>query len=128
MLYEIMKSIRNFFPVGRMSGTYKIESGTISLSFVSEGQYILIEGSTFNDGVYQYPMTGLVDESFSGMITLLAPPKEFLELVKEIEEYSKKYEETPFTSESFAGYSYSKKENASWKNAYASRLKAWRKL
>lgn len=130
MLFEIMVHIKNFFPTELSEETeYKIEGGVISLPFVSDGQYIRIEGSTLNDGVYQYPVADLTDEEFKGTITVLAPPKSFLELVKEIETFQKKYEATPFASESFGGYSYTKSDNgSSWASVFKSRLNTWRKL
>lgn len=99
-------------------------------------------GSVFNDGVYQ--MTDsleLADEIFDGSIWLMAIPKAFLDLVKEIEDWQKKNGSvdsaamSPFNSESFGGYSYSKGSGksgegtgTSWQGAYASRLNIWRKL
>jgi hypothetical protein len=99
-------------------------------------------GSVFNDGVYQ--MTDnleLADEIFDGSIWLMAIPKAFLDLVKDIEDWQKKNGSvdsaamSPFNSESFGGYSYSKGSGksgegtgASWQGAYASRLNIWRKL
>ena len=128
MLYEIMRSIRNFFPREYYGGHFKIEGGGISLPHVLDGQYILIEGSAYNDGVYQYPTGDLRDEEFVGDITVLAPPAEFLALAKEIEEYQSKSVASAFTSESFGGYSYSRNAGAGWQDAFRSRLNAWRKI
>lgn len=142
MLFEVMLYCRNFFPVpgGCKSGNYTISDGYISLDFFKDGQYFLIEGSVFNDGVYQYPANGLSDETFEGTITPLAPPRAFLNVVSEIEEWTKKNESagsvnlSPFNSESFGGYSYSKAAGSggsgctsvSWKDVFGSRLKVWR--
>lgn len=136
MLYQIMLHIRNFFPTGEVHGNeYKIENGTVSLPFVKNGQYFMISGSVLNDGVYQYPATELKDEIFYGNIELLAPPRAFLDLVAEIEEFNQKSKEKAglFQSESFGGYSYtlatnSKGNRASWKDVYQSQLNTWRKI
>lgn len=128
MLYEIMKHIRNFFLSGQYEdGDFVIANGNVSLSFVKEGQYFLIEGSAFNDGVYQYPAIGLSDEEFNGRISALNVPPAFLSLAEEITAYMGKYEATPYESESFGGYSYTKAHH-SWQSAFSTRLNSWRKL
>lgn len=141
MLYEIMRSIRNYFPVegGYHDGVFEIKEGTINLPFLKDGQYFLIENSVFNDGVYQYPVYALEDETFEGTITALKPDRRFLELVKEIEEWEKKYKDkatSPFISESLQGvYSYTKSTSSqgnagviTWRQAFGERLKPWRKI
>lgn len=133
MLEEVMVHIKNFFPTELSEeAEYTITEGTISLQFVSNGQYIRIEGSTMNDGVYKYPVTGLTNETFKGVITVLAPPKSFLDLVDEISTYNATYKATPYQSESFGGYSYSKTSvgsgSGSWCDAFRSRLNVWRKI
>lgn len=135
MLYEIMRHLRNFFPTNtRKEGSFVIEDGKISLLFVKDDQYILIEGSDFNDGVYKYPVSDLADEAFDGEITVLAPPREFLELVSDIEALvaSNKGKEG-FASESFGGYTYTKATNsagniAGWSDVFKDRLAVWRKI
>lgn len=140
MLYEVLRYIRNFFPVegGYHDGAFEISNGTINLPFLKDGQYFLIEDSVFNDGVHQYPAYGLQDEIFNGSITAMRIPKDFLMLVEEIETWQNKYGDnnTPFASESFEGvYSYTKGTSGSgaggtvtWKDAFANRLKVWRKV
>lgn len=136
MIEEVMRYCRNFFPEKSISGTFVIEGGdfTKDLPFMA-GQYILIEGSVFNDGVHRYGMEGYADETFSGVLTGLKPPNAFLSMVDEINDYSSKYEATtsPYTSESFGGYSYtkatnSKGESVTWKDAFRGRLNEWRKI
>lgn len=136
MLYQVMRHIRNFFPGKTQEGDFKIENQSIDLSaFVLSGQYILIEGSALNDGVYLYDdsMT-LLDESFNGRITALNVPKDFLATVKDMEEYvATGKDNSPYTSESFGGYSYTRATNASGDLAtvfdvFRARLNAWRKV
>lgn len=133
MLYTILKHIHNFFPVSNHEGAYKIENGAISLDFIKENQYFLIEGSVFNDGVYKYPVDTLTDEEFKGCITALAIPNEFIQLVDEIQAYVAKNERTGLQSESFGGYSYTKATGANgtqadWQDVYRQRLSVWRKI
>ena len=127
MLETIMKHLRNYFLTNvRKDGSFKIEDGNLSLLFVREGQFIMITGSSFNDGVYRYPVSNLVDETFDGSIVILNPPKDFLKLVEEIEAYQTK------TSGS-EGYSYTRGTNANggvadWSIAFKDRLNVWRKI
>ncbi len=129
-----MKSIRNFFPTTKcVDGDFKIVGGAISLPFISDGQYFLIENSLLNDGVYRYPVSDLTDEEFNGFITLLNPPKDFLLLAKEIEEYTANNKLSGFQSESFGGYSYTKATKsdgspADWQDVFQERLNVWRKV
>lgn len=140
-IHEIMRYCRNFFPYGDPQyGEWTIEDNTISLDFLEEDQLMLIESSQFNDGVWHYGTDTLVNESFTGYITALAPPQDFVNLCDEIIAWQAKYGTTdspalsPFNSESFAGYSYSKGNNSSgraatsWKDVFAGRLSVWRKL
>lgn len=131
MLYEIMKSINNFFIGETLDGTWTIEDDTIDLPFLVEGQYFMIEGSVLNDGVYKYPATDLKNETFKGKIHALKIPQAFIQLTKEIEEWQAKNGNSgPYTSESFGGYSYTRAEGSdgSWSGAFRARLRPWRKI
>ena len=138
MLTEICAELRNWFvvPDGVHIGTYTISGGSIApLDFLQEGQYFRIIGSVFNDGVHQYPAADLTDEVFHGAVWAMALPPSLIALSAEIEEYNKSDagKSSPYTSESFGGYSYTKATDASgapigWKKAFESRLNQWRKL
>ena len=139
MLEQVLMNIRNWFPVkgGIYSGTFTIEDGGITLPFLANGQYFRICGSLFNDGLHQYPADGLVDETFNGTIWALAIPKAVIELADEIGKWQEKNGEaasSPFSSESFGGYSYSKATDAetggavTWQSAFKQQLGAWRKI
>lgn len=135
MLYEILKHIRNFFPSleHQMEGHFEVKDGAINpFPHILEGQYFLIEGSVLNDGVWN-DVAQLQDEEFDGVITPLKIPRDFLSLVAEIEEYQAKEKNSPYISESFGGYSYTKATNSkgkpqNWADAFGTRLNAWRKL
>ena len=139
MLEQVLMNIRNWFPVkgGIYSGTFTIKDGGITLPFLADMQYFRICGSVFNDGLHQYPATGLVDEMFSGVIWALAIPPAVIELADEISKWQEKNGEastSPYQSESFGGYSYSKATDSAsggavtWQSAFRSRLNAYRKL
>jgi hypothetical protein len=138
MLTEICAELRNWFevPNGRHFGTFEISGGSIApLDFLQEGQYFRIIGSVFNDGVHRYPSDNLTDEVFSGAVWAMAVPPGFIALSAEIEEYNKSdaVKASPYVSESFGGYAYTKATDGNgapigWKTTFSSRLSKWRKL
>ena len=138
MLAEICAELRNYFevPNGRHFGKFEISGGSIApLDSLQEGQYFRIVGSVFNDGVYQYPATSLTDEVFEGAVWAMRVPPAVIALSAEIDEYNKSDagKASPYTSESFGGYAYTKATDANgapigWKKAFESRLNKWRKL
>ena len=139
MLEQVLMNIRRWFPVegGIHSGTFTIKDGGITLPFLADGQYFRICGSVFNDGLHQYNVLDLVDETFTGTIWALAIPKAVIELADEIQKWQEKNGEasvSPYQSESFGGYSYSKSTDAetggalTWRSAFKQQLSAWRKI
>lgn len=138
MLTEIMAYLHNFFLVegAVRTGTFKVRNGSLNLPFLMDGQYFLIEGSVFNDGVHQYGNNDLKDEIFTGDIAPMSVPEAFLNLCNDIADWQETNgakATSPYQSESFGGYSYTRasgKDGASisWKTAFASRLNTWRKI
>lgn len=140
MLEQVLSEIHNWFQVDIRHGTYTIQDGGIALPFLRDGQYFRIVGSVFNDGLHQYgpDMPLLEDEIFTGAVWALAVPKAVVELDGEISEWQKKYGaviDSPYTSESFGGYSYTKASGAGdstgsggWQSAFRARLNPYRKL
>ena len=138
MLTEICTHLHNFFVKSEEDKHYQkaieIKNGVLTPSFnIKPNQYYRIIGSTFNDGVHRFgdATDVLVDETFDGSVWLMSVPKSFLDLVAEIEDYQEKYgQATPYVSESFGGYSYSKSDGAatSWQHAFSTRLNAWRQI
>ena len=143
MLTEICEYLNNYFWRQKINGKFTISDGTFTSSYLKEGQYFRILGSLFNDGVYKYPATDLTDETFEGQIWSMAVPPTVVALTNEIEQWQAKYggidsnAMSPFTSESFGNYSYSKSVSTtasgstasnSWQSVYANRLNKWRKL
>lgn len=136
MLEKIINYLNNDFRVSDEppeQKTYTITDGALSLDGVADGQYIRIFGSVFNDGVYQYPVYCLTDETFTGYVIPLAIPRAIISLADEIREWNKKNQPTAFTSESFGGYTYSKATAsngtaATWREVFASDLAPYRKM
>ena len=125
------------FRSGIHSGTFTIKDGGITLPFLADMQYFRICGSVFNDGLHRYPATDLVDEEFSGAIWALAIPPAVVDLADEIQKWQERNGEasvSPYQSESFGGYSYSKATDAetggavTWQSAFKQQLSAWRKI
>ena len=138
MLEEILGCINNWFliPGGIHSGVYKIEKGSLALPFLADGQYFRVVGSVFNDGLYKYPAE-LTDESFDGSVWALAVPQAVVSLAEEISAWRDKYKDavqSPYTSESFGGYSYTKSAAgessgaAGWQGVFRDRLNRFRRI
>ena len=127
------------------SGTFAISGGTIEpLDFLLEGQYFRIVGSVLNDGVYcnkADDLSNLIDETFDGEIWEMAVPKDFITQCETVDEWRKLNEAadstnmSPFTSESFGGYSYTKGgsntdsgTSATWQAVFARPFSAWTRI
>lgn len=154
MLTELCQYLKNWFEIDQISGKVTITDGNItvvsdsllyggSVPIIQIGQYIHIEGSIFNNGVYQYGVDALTDEVFTGTVWLMGIPQAVIDLDAEITAWRDKYESisspamSPFNSESFKGYSYSKGTVSSgagaesalgWQNVYGPMLAPWRKI
>lgn len=136
MLEAVLQNLNNWFlvPDGVHAGEFTVQGGQLTLPFLQTGQYFRVVGSVFNDGLHQYPVADLTDETFTGSVWALAVPKAVIELAEEIDAWqTKNGDPGPFTSESFGGYSYSKATNASgmavgWQDVFKSRLNDWRKI
>lgn len=138
MLTELCKEINNYFDKAKYFGEFTVTEGELAdVDYLQDGQYFRIVGSVFNDGVYQYPATELKDEVFDGAIWAMAVPQEVIALAEEIDKWRAKYENedamSPYQSESFGGYSYTKASGSSggtatWKDAFASQLNNYRRI
>ena len=138
MLYETMQEVNNYFIKERIAGNFQIEDGQINneevLEKVQDGQYLLITGSVFNDGVVKYNFDTLTDESFKGSICLLKIPTSFIKLVEDIEKFNEENDKNlTMKSESFGGYSYTRNTDRdgnpiTWQQCFFNRLNHYRKV
>lgn len=158
ILTEVCQILRNWFDRDQKKwfGKVTINNGEISLTpeynlynnevfSLTENQYYRIIGSLFNDGVHRYLDNDLVDETFTGAIWAMAVPPSVIALCDDIQQWQNKYGAidgqamSPYSSESFGGYSYSKSGGSSstggsngaavtWKDIFAQRLNQWRKI
>lgn len=151
MLSEVCAYLHNYFDMDDdhkalpcLKGAFTISGGTLDLSsLLQDGQYFRIQNSIFNDGVYQYPAKDLADETFTGKITAMKIPAGLIAICGEIEKWMEKYgaydstSKSPYNSESFGGYSYSKSSGGTsdgggtapeWAASFGGRLAKWRKI
>lgn len=140
-LTELCKELNNWFDVERHFGTFKIEDGKLADDIgLQDNQYYRIVGSIFNDGVYKYSEILPVDETFDGAIWAMAIPPEVIALLGDITNWENEYSKailSPYQSESFGGYSYTKgssngsnsgQNGLSFKSVFSDKLNRWRKV
>lgn len=144
---DLCAYLHNYFVISdnaKHIGDFKIENGIVSpSSFLKVGQYFRIVGSDLNDGVYQFTgerIEGLKDETFNGAIWAMSIPTNVLDIAQDIEKWCETNEDvtgdnmSPYQSESFDGYSYSKGggnndgASISWQSQFASRLAPYRRV
>lgn len=147
MLSEICLYLNNWFDFNQSKffGKLTIEDGVLNVAEgIQENQYYRIVGSVFNDGVYKRGSETLTDEIFKGAVWLMAVPADFLQLVEDIEAWVNLYGGTdsqnmsPYQSESFGGYSYTKASGGAgsssgsavptWQGVFADRLRRYKKI
>lgn len=142
-LTELCEYLNNYFWRTKRNVKLTISDGSFTADYLQSGQYFRIVGSVFNDGVYQYPVSDLKDETFSGSIWSMAVPQTVIDLASDISDWKEKFGSvnspamSPYNSESFGNYSYSKSTGSadsngnnanSWQSAFASRLAPYRRL
>lgn len=138
MLEELLRALRNWFVRDKATGRIRVEGGALvppeGLA-LADGQYIRVTGSVFNDGLHRWPCTGMADEEFVGTVWALAVPRAVVDLADEIEAWQTEHAEeldSPYASESFGGYSYTRVGGdgspITWRQQFKARLDPWRKL
>lgn len=151
MLTQVCDFIHNYFELSTATGTFSVADGSIEVDGLLEGQRFRIRGSALNDGIYTYHSDGIKNddddtdvalstETFTGFVDLMGVPRGVLEVTGKIAEWVAKYGAVgntgPYTSESFAGYSYTKKSGTDahgnnlddWRAVFGKSLNAYRKI
>lgn len=136
MLERLLFHLKNWFVHETFAGQFHIENGDIAIPNLKNGQYFRIIGSVFNDGLHKAGCCSLQDETFTGSVWTLAVPFAVTDLAERIESWehdNAKVNASPYQSESFGGYSYSKAtgkngEPITWKDAFRAELNTWRKV
>lgn len=139
---EVLKYLNNYFFRFKEVGKFIIQDNKIKgvKGKYINGQYLLIEGSTMNDGVVkvesvvgdEIALEKLFNEEFKGVIYSLAIPQAVISLVDEINLWKAENKKTNLISESFEGYSYSRANSngqvATWKDVFKEELRGYRKV
>lgn len=163
MLTDLCAEINNYFfdmEDDAQHGKYRVEDGKlIPAPDLTDGQYYRLLGSVFNDGVHRFRESAemdseehfvedneMVDEpEFTGTVWGMKIPPAVLTLTEEIAAWRDKNESldsanmSPFQSESFDIYNYSKGSSGqsksgaasaavTWQGQFASRLNKYRRL
>ena len=141
MLEQVLDFVHNYFVKEVHKGSFSISDESLNVDFLQEGQYFKIIGSVFNDGVHKFGTGTLQNETFVGEVWAMAVPPAVIALSDEIDDWIAKYGDqasSPYQSESFGGYSYSKKSSggqfgdgnaaSDWTGIFRSRLNHWRKI
>ena len=150
MVEQVCDYLHNYFLLSCVDDEFTIASGLLTIPGINNGQRFRIRGSALNDGIYTYHSDGikdaddvnnanLVDETFSGSVDLMAIPKQVLDVAGKISEWVASNADvinSPFTSESFGGCSYTKKNGVDangndaldWRSVFGKSLIAWRKI
>lgn len=140
ILTEVCEYLNNYFWTKKLVGKFTITNGNINVAGIQDGQYFRVIGSTFNDGVHLYPSSKLKDEEFEGSVWLMAVPQTVISTALNIKEWQDKYSSptspamSPFTSESFGPYSYSKNAadgtagTNSWQSVFGSKLAQYKRM
>lgn len=150
MLTEVCQELRNWFDRGmpKHEGTVSVSGGVPSVDGAAPGlqvgQYYRLVGTVFNDGVHRWGDADLTDEAdVEASLWEMRVPPDVIALAGEIAEWQDKYGRvggenmSPYSGESFAGYSYTKAStggsggggsSVDWRSAFASRLNRWRKI
>lgn len=136
MLDAVCRELRNYFVKDIYKGPVEIADGSLSPSeYLKDGQYYCLVGSVFNDGVHQFPNDVLTDEEFEGEVWAMGVPPSLIALTEKIKAFvdSEGAQPSPFTAESFAGYSYQRATTSdgmavTWQDAFRRELNRWRKI
>lgn len=151
MLSQICLYLKNWFDRNqpKFFGKITISNGVITSPYefgelCKAKQYYRIVGSVFNDGVYKHGSEELTDEEFDGAVWLMAVPPDVVGLAGEIADWQAAYggvnsqNMSPYQSESFGGYSYSKSSGNSssgsgssvptWQAVFYDRLRRYKKI
>lgn len=139
---EVLGYLNNYFFQFGESGSFEIINGQIKMENEFKlGQYILIEGSSLNEGVHlitsvisgSIGLTDIIDETFDGIIYALAIPRKLIDISERIITWKEKNPPSVYTSESFGAYSYNKGTGRNgkiygWEDAFSQDLRQYRKI
>lgn len=132
---ELCLHTRNFFDRydEPTAGEFTFTADTVPAG-VSAGQYFLVCGSLFNDGVHQAGEDDLIPETFTGTVQPMRVPPAFVDLARKITDYDAKLPSGGvYVSQSFNGWSGTMATGSDGLPAdglthYRKEINQWRKL
>lgn len=132
---ELCLYTRNFFDRydEPTAGEFTFTADTVPAG-VSAGQYFLVCGSLFNDGVHQAGEDDLIPETFTGTVQPMRVPPAFVDLARKITDYDAKLPSGGvYVSQSFNGWSGTMATGSDGLPAdglthYRKEINQWRKL
>ena len=132
---ELCVYTHNFFDGADdpIAGEFVFEPDTIPAGVV-QGQYFLVCGSIFNDGVHKAGDGSLTAETFRGTVQPMRVPPAFVELAQKVTDYDAALPGGGlYTSQSFAGWSGTLATGsdglpANGVTRYRNEINQWRKL
>lgn len=139
MISQVMRYCNKYFPKTYERSNYEIIADGIQGSFSKTyvvGQYIYVKDSLLNDGVYRITDISSIKltleatlsaENTGQAITVfgLTPPRDFLELVNEISNYTSK---DGVASEKIDDFSVTFKGDGSWQSAFMNKLNTYKSI
>lgn len=135
---DVMRVCRNHFVRAKETGAWRVSGGRLTPEGTAgAGEWIALEGSLHNDGVYLVAqdgtLPGAVDEGWNGTLWHLAPPKSFLALCEDIRRYDEAHPASGLKSEQFGAYGYVAASGTggaplTWESVYAAALSPWRRM
>lgn len=132
---ELCALTHNFFDRNDdpIAGEFSFESDTVPTGVVP-GQYFLVCGSIFNDGVHKAGDGDLVAETFNGTVQPMRVPPAFSALAQKIDDYDKALPSGGvYVSQSFGGWSGTMATGADGlpadgKTKFRAEINQWRKM
>jgi hypothetical protein len=132
---ELCVYTHNFFDRADdpVAGEFAFEPDTVPAGVVP-GQYFLVCGSIFNDGIHKAGDGDLTAETFTGTVQPMRVPPDFVALAEKIDAYDKALPSGGvYVSQSFAGWSGTMATGADGlpadgKTRYKSEINHWRKM
>lgn len=135
---DLMRETRNFFPAAAMDASWTLHNGALTpADGLHPGDWMAVTGSLFNNGVFQLngdcAIPSAVDESWTGVVWLLAPPADFLALAVEIDAWVRQQGNAVAVKESFGAYSRelatdSDGKPITWQAYFARQLQPWQRM
>ena len=134
---DIMREIRNCFPVAVLYGPWQITDGVLTPpTGLPDSGWIALEGFDGLDGVHQLEagrsLSGAPDGSWTGRVWLLSPPEDFLRVCQQIADWAHKQPDPSVQSESFGAYSRTSLTVSGrplgWQDIFADALRPYRRM